>query len=56
MDLARFGESHGYEQDTDRLTAYHYRDFLIKALNADIPYDQFVRWQIAGDELEPKIR
>jgi mono/diheme cytochrome c family protein len=54
MDLARFGESHGYEQDTDRLTAYHYRDFLIKALNADIPYDRFVRWQIAGDELEPE--
>jgi mono/diheme cytochrome c family protein len=54
MDLARFGESHGYEQDTDRLTAYHYRDFLIKALNADIPYDRFVRWQVAGDELEPE--
>lgn len=53
MDLARFGESHGYEQDTDRLTAYHYRDFLIKAFNQDLPYDQFVRWQIAGDELKP---
>ncbi len=54
MDLARFGESHGYEQDTDRPTAYHYRDFLIKAFNADLPYDQFIRWQVAGDELEPK--
>lgn len=53
MDIARFAESHGYEQDYDRPTAYHYRDFLIRALNADLPYDQFIRWQIAGDELEP---
>ncbi len=53
MDLARFGESHGYEQDTDRLNAFHYRDFLIKAFNQNMPYDQFVRWQIAGDELKP---
>ena len=53
LDLARFGESHGYEQDYDRLTAYHYRDFVIKALNQDLPYDTFVRWQIAGDELAP---
>lgn len=53
MDVARFAESHGYEQDYDRPNAYHYRDFLIKALNADMPYDQFVRWQLAGDELAP---
>jgi hypothetical protein len=53
MDVARFGESHGYEQDYDRPFAYHYRDFLIKAINQDMPFDQFIRWQIAGDELEP---
>ncbi|WP_197443922.1 DUF1549 domain-containing protein [Maioricimonas rarisocia] len=53
MDVARFAESHGYEQDYDRPHAYHYRDFLIKALNADMPFDQFVRWQLAGDELAP---
>ncbi|MFM7561949.1 MAG: DUF1549 and DUF1553 domain-containing protein, partial [Planctomycetota bacterium] len=53
IDVARFGESHGYEQDYDRPTAYHYRDFLIKAFNADLPYNQFVQWQIAGDELQP---
>jgi mono/diheme cytochrome c family protein len=53
MDIARFAESHGYEQDYDRPTAYHYRDFLIRALNEDLPYDDFVRWQIAGDELQP---
>jgi mono/diheme cytochrome c family protein len=53
LDLARFAESHGYEQDYDRPSAYHFRDFVIRALNADMPYDQFVRWQIAGDELAP---
>ncbi|MGD9723907.1 MAG: PSD1 and planctomycete cytochrome C domain-containing protein [Pirellulales bacterium] len=53
LDLARFAESHGYEQDDDRPTAYHYRDFVIQALNQDMPYDQFVRWQIAGDEIAP---
>jgi hypothetical protein len=53
LDLARFAESHGYEQDYDRPTAYHYRDFVIKAFNSDLPYDKFVKWQIAGDEYEP---
>ena len=53
LDIARFAESHGYEQDYDRPTAYHYRDFLIRALNEDLPYNDFVRWQIAGDELAP---
>jgi cytochrome c553 len=54
LDLARFAESHGYEQDYDRPTAYHYRDFVIKALNLDLPYDKFVKFQIAGDEMEPE--
>jgi hypothetical protein len=53
LDLARFAESNGYEHDYDRPTAYHYRDFVIKALNQDLPYDTFVRWQLAGDEIEP---
>jgi mono/diheme cytochrome c family protein len=53
LDLARFAESHGYEQDYDRPHAYHYRDFVIRALNDDMAYDRFVRLQIAGDELEP---
>jgi len=51
LDVARFAESGGFEHDTDRPHAYHYRDFVIRALNADMPFDQFVRWQIAGDEL-----
>lgn len=54
MDVARFAESSGYEHDTDRPTAYHYRDFLIKAFNSDLPYDQFVQWQIAGDQIGPE--
>jgi mono/diheme cytochrome c family protein len=53
MDVARFAESHGYEQDYDRPYAYHYRDFLMRAFNDDMPYDQFVRWQLAGDEWDP---
>ena len=54
MDVARFAESFGYEQDYNRPNAYHYRDFLIRAFNQDLPFDQFVRWQIAGDELAPE--
>src|SRR3954468_15465852 len=54
LDLARFAESHGYEQDYDRPAAYHYRDFVIRALNEDMPFDRFVRLQIAGDEIEPQ--
>jgi mono/diheme cytochrome c family protein len=53
IDVARFAESDGYEHDTDRVFAYHYRDFLVKAFNADMPYDRFVHWQLAGDELAP---
>jgi len=53
LDVARFAESHGFEQDYNRPNAFHFRDFVIKALNMDMPFDQFVRWQIAGDEIEP---
>ncbi|HIE99943.1 MAG TPA: DUF1553 domain-containing protein [Fuerstia sp.] len=53
LDVARFAESHGFEQDYNRDFAYHYRDFVIKAFNMDMPYDQFVKWQLAGDEIAP---
>jgi cytochrome c553 len=56
LDLARFAESHGFEHDYDRPSAYHYRDFVIQALNAGMPYDRFVQWQLAGDELAPDER
>lgn len=54
LDLARFAESFGFEQDYDRPFAYHYRDFVIRAFNSDMPFDQFAAWQIAGDELAPE--
>jgi cytochrome c553/dsDNA-binding SOS-regulon protein len=53
LDLARYADSGGLETDADRPNAYHYRDFVIRALNDDLPYETFVRWQLAGDEYEP---
>lgn len=53
LDAARFAESGGYEFDGFRPGAYHYRDWVIRALNDDLPYDQFVREQLAGDLLHP---
>lgn len=53
LDVARFAESSGFEHDYDRPYAYYFRDFVIRALNADMPFDQFARWQIAGDEFAP---
>jgi mono/diheme cytochrome c family protein len=53
LDVARYAESHGFEHDYDRKFAFHFRDFVIRALNMDMPYDQFVKWQLAGDEIAP---
>ncbi len=53
LDVARFAESGGYEFDGFRPGAYHYRDWVIRALNADMPYSDFVRMQLAGDKLLP---
>ncbi|MBL8795334.1 MAG: PSD1 domain-containing protein [Planctomycetia bacterium] len=53
LDVARYADSSGYSVDTDRPTAYHYRDFVIRALNEDLPFDRFVRFQVAGDQLAP---
>jgi hypothetical protein len=53
LDVARYADSDGLEADADRPTAYRYRDFVIGALNDDLPYRTFVRWQLAGDEYEP---
>ncbi len=55
LDVARYADSNGMEADHDRPHAYRYRDFVIRALNDDMPFDQFVRWQLAGDELAPDI-
>ncbi len=51
LDVTRFAESNGYAFDGDRPNAWHYRDFVIRALNSDTPYNEFVRLQIAGDLL-----
>src|SRR5687767_9288123 len=53
MDLVRYADSGGYEFDVDRTEMYRYRDYLIKAFNADKPYDLFVKEQLAGDEYTP---
>jgi hypothetical protein len=53
LDVVRFGETGGYEFDGDRPGAHHYRDWVIKALNADMPYDEFLRMQVAGDLIKP---
>lgn len=53
LDLARFAETDGFEHDKIRPEAWRYRDWVIRALNADIPYDRFIQMQIAGDELYP---
>ncbi|MEE8142420.1 MAG: DUF1549 domain-containing protein [Planctomycetota bacterium] len=56
LDVARFSESEGYEFDRFQRWAYQYRDFVIRAFNDNMPYDQFLEWQIAGDELAPRER
>src|SRR5438093_9213979 len=53
LDVARYADSDGQESDADRLTAYHFRDFVIRSLNDDLALDTFMRWQLAGDEFEP---
>lgn len=53
LDVVRFAESGGYEFDGFRPGAYHYRDWVIRAFNSDLPYDEFVRMQLAGEKLKP---
>lgn len=53
LDLARYAETHGYDKDKPRMNAWPYRDYVIRSLNADKPYDRFVQEQVAGDALFP---
>jgi len=56
LDLMRYAETNGHEFDNDKSDAWRYRDYVIRALNADLPYDQFVREHIAGDLLaKPRL-
>jgi hypothetical protein len=53
LDLARYADSGGYEFDYDRPNAWRYRDWVIQAFNQDKPYNQFIREQLANDQLKP---
>ena len=53
LDLVRYADSDGYRVDDYRPNAWRYRDYVIRALNSDKPYDRFVQEQLAGDELWP---
>ena len=53
LDLVRYAETNGYERDSAKPFAWRYRDYVIDAFNQDKPYDQFIREQLAGDEIDP---
>jgi hypothetical protein len=53
LDVVRYAETAGYNADPLRPLAWKYRDYVVRALNDDTPYDRFVQEQIAGDELFP---
>ena len=54
LDVVRYADSSGFANDFERGNAWRYRDYVVRAFNADKPYDHFIREQIAGDELDPK--
>ena len=51
LDVVRYADTNGYERDEFRPLAWQYRDYVIRAFNQDKPFDQFIREQLAGDEL-----
>lgn len=53
LDLARYADSSGFQNDLTRPNMYRYRDYVISAFNQDKPYDRFIKEQVAGDELWP---
>ncbi len=53
LDVVRYTESQGFEYDRPRDHAWRFRDYVIRSFNADLPYDRFMREQVAGDVLEP---
>ena len=53
LDVVHYGESHGFDKDKARRNSWHYRDYVIRAFNEDMPYAQFVKEQLAGDVLNP---
>jgi len=55
MDVVHYSDTHGYEWDTPAKNAWMYRDYLVRAFNADVPYRQLVLEQIAGDLIKPRV-
>ncbi|MBS1875300.1 MAG: DUF1553 domain-containing protein [Acidobacteria bacterium] len=53
FDVVRYAESDGFEYDTHRPAMWKYRDYVIRSFDRDKPYDQFLREQLAGDEMDP---
>jgi hypothetical protein len=53
LDIAHYADTHGFERDQLRPNAWRYRDYVIESLNADKPYHEFLREQIAGDVIHP---
>lgn len=53
LDVVRYADSSGFANDYERGNAWRYRDYVVRSFNADKPYDQFIKEQIAGDELKP---
>ncbi len=53
LDLVRYADSDGWRADAYRPQAWRYRQFVVDAFNHSMPYDQFVKWQVAGDEYQP---
>ncbi len=53
LELVRYSETEGFKLDRLRPDAWRYRDYVIRSFNEDLPYDRFLRQQLAGDELEP---
>jgi len=52
LDVVRYADTHGFEVNTERPHAWHYRDYVIDAISRDTPFDQFLREQIAGDSMD----
>ncbi len=53
LDVVRYADTSGYSNDFERPNAWRYRDYVIRSFNSDKPYNQFIREQIAGDEIDP---
>ncbi len=53
LDVVHYGDTHGYDKDKRRDNAWPYRDYVIAAFNADLPFGRFIREQVAGDVLWP---